>query len=81
MFTYLGDIAGLPAFCGDGDIGVLSKQGLEMRRGLAALAAQQRVPDVDVGFQLLGPESDLTFESDAWTISLDPSTGMCFYCL
>ena len=46
-----------------------------MRRGLAALAAQQRVTDIGEGFQLLGPDSDLTFMSDVWTISLDPSTG------
>ena len=51
-----------------------------MRRGLAALASQQRVPDIGEGFELLEPDSDLTFVSDAWTISLDPSTGRYTSC-
>lgn len=46
-----------------------------MSRGLEAWREEQRVPSLGEGFQELGPDSNLTFSSHAWTISLDPSTG------
>ncbi len=47
-----------------------------MRAGLAALSAGHAVPDLAAGLNPLGPDANLTFTSAAWTITLDPSTGI-----
>ena len=48
-----------------------------MRAGLEALRVGHSAPDLAAeGLQPLGPDANLTFSSGAWTISLDPATGM-----
>lgn len=56
-------------------------QGRHMRGVLSQLEGLWQQPSV-AGFRCLGASDALTFTSHAWTLSLDPATGMSHvYCV